>query len=222
MLSLNNWLRNHPIFTSFLYRSLGRNRYKIKQDNSLLIKGCFIKKTRIIVNGKNNKVHIIGGNTRLRHCSIYVSGNDNHITISSGCLLDNVEIYIEDDANQMFIGEGVEMYGRVHLAVTEGTSLWIGKKCLFSQNVIIRTGDSHSILDAETGLRVNPAKNVKICDHVWVGNGVTILKGSVIQSDSVVAANALVTGKDYYGGMVYGGNPAKVLRSGIQWDIRRL
>lgn len=222
MLSLKEWLRNHPVFTSFLYRSLGRNRYKIEQNNSLLISGCYIKKSLIGINGKNNKVHIMGANTRLRHCTIYISGNDNDVTISSGCLLDYVEIHIEDDGNRVYIGDDVEMYGRVHLAVTEGTSLWIGKKCLFSQDVTIRTGDSHSILDAETGLRVNPAKNVKISEHVWVGNGVTILKGSLIHSDSVIAANAVVTGKEYYGGMVYGGNPAKVLRSGIRWDIRRI
>ena len=52
---------------------------------------------------------------------------------------------------------------------------------------------------------------VKIADDVWIGNNVTILKGTEIGEHSVVAAGAVVSGK-FPSNVVLGGVPAKVIR----------
>jgi acetyltransferase-like isoleucine patch superfamily enzyme len=56
-------------------------------------------------------------------------------------------------------------------------------------------GDSHSILDGDTGKRFNYAEDVLIADHVWIGAGCAILKGALISSETVVGTGSVVTGK---------------------------
>ena len=57
---------------------------------------------------------------------------------------------------------------------------------------------------------------VHIEDHVWLCSGCTILPGVTIGKGSVVAANALVT-KDVPPKSLVGGNPAKVIKTDIEW-----
>ena len=108
------------------------------------------------------------------------------------------------------------------MACIEGTKIDIGKNCLFSANITIRTGDSHSLVDTNTGKRINPSKDVKIGNHVWVGNGATILKGIEIPEDCVVGACAVVTHTPQEGNCVLAGNPAKVVKTGVVWAAQRL
>ena len=64
---------------------------------------------------------------------------------------------------------------------------------MFSLDIDVRTGDSHSILNVEDRQRINYAKNVVIDDHVWVGAHVSILKGVHISSHSIIATRSVVT-----------------------------
>ena len=87
---------------------------------------------------------------------------------------------------------------------------------------IVLTSDYHSILDASSGRRINHAKDVVIGDRVWFCRDFTILKGANIGNDSVVAAKALVTSGTYENNVVLAGNPAKVVKRNIAWDISLL
>ena len=53
---------------------------------------------------------------------------------------------------------------------------------------------------------------VVIADNVWIGERVTILKGTRIGENSVVAAGAVVSG-EFPANVVIGGVPAKVIRN---------
>lgn len=53
--------------------------------------------------------------------------------------------------------------------------------------------------------------DVSICDKVWVGFGVNILKGVTIGEGAIIAAGAVVT-KDVPPWTVAAGNPAKIIR----------
>lgn len=68
---------------------------------------------------------------------------------------------------------------------------------MFSNDVEIRNGDSHSIVDMHTKKRINSASSVEINDHVWLTAHVRVLKGSVIPSNSIVANSGVVTSKFY-------------------------
>ena len=64
-------------------------------------------------------------------------------------------------------------------------------------------------------------KDVVIGDHVWLCNGVNVLKGASIGSDSVVGTQSVVT-KDICPNSITCGNPAKVVKTGIRWDTKRV
>ena len=81
--------------------------------------------------------------------------------------------------------------------------------------------DNHSIIDVASGKRINPSRPITIGDHVWVGQEVTILKGTAIGSHSIVGAGSIVRGVVPPNTLV-AGSPARVIRSGVTWDRRRL
>lgn len=56
-------------------------------------------------------------------------------------------------------------------------------------------------------------KPVIVGKNVWIGNNVTILKGSVIGDNCIIGACSVVTGKCFAENTVLAGNPAKEIRT---------
>ena len=103
-----------------------------------------------------------------------------------------------------FINENVQ--------ITCGESLTIGDCCAIGRDVIIRSFDGHMLDLPDYAI----SKKVAIGNHVWIGQGATIMKGVNVGSDSVIAASALVT-KDVEPMTIVGGNPAKVIKTDVKW-----
>lgn len=70
----------------------------------------------------------------------------------------------------------------------------LGQDVMIARNVVIYDSDFHPIRN-NLGRQTNPAKRVIIGNHVWIGTGSIILKGTEIGNDSVIAAGSRVTGK---------------------------
>ncbi|MBK5442691.1 acyltransferase [Peribacillus sp. TH24] len=157
----------------------------------------------------------------LQNCSLYIQGNNNKITIGENVRVRQGDLYIEDDNNLIKIGNSTSIMGYTHIAVTEGKKAIIGEECMFSSDVVIRTGDSHSIID-NGGSRVNQARDVIIGDHVWLGNKTTILKGSTISSNSIVGTGSIVTKEFKKANVILVGNPAKIVRENTNWLKERI
>lgn len=206
------WTYNHISFSN-IFRGL--------HGNVVNLCCALLRKTAIKINGQGNTITLEAG-VRLTNCNIYVVGNGNKIFIGEYCDLNNVEIWIEDDNNEILIGDSSTFAGRTHIACIEGTRVDIGCDCMFSANIVVRTGDAHSILNKETQARINPSKDVLIGNHVWVGNHATILKGTAIGDNSIVATEAIVTKKFEENNIVLAGNPAKIAKRGINWDRQRI
>ena len=128
---------------------------------------------------------------------------------------------MEDDGGSIAIGEKTKFLGKTHVAVIEGTSVTIGKDCLFSSDIQLRTGDSHSILNME-GRRINPSRDITLGDHVWVGTQAFCTKGAQVASHSIIGARALVTGVFEEPHCTLAGVPAKVVKRDVDWSIRRI
>jgi tetrahydrodipicolinate N-acetyltransferase len=110
------------------------------------------------------------------------------------------------DKGELRIGARTNINGLTNILVGDGVR--IGADCTFSWNVQILDHDFHTII---TGGQHQPeSAPVQIGDRVWVGTGVTILKGVTIGDDAVIAAGAVVT-RDVPAKSVAGGVPAKVL-----------
>lgn len=200
-------------------RAFGGNRIKFRgSGNSRRISYAFLLKSKVEVNGTCNKI-IIEEGCILKHSHVFIKGSNNTVILSRECVLCGLEIWIEDDNNRCFIGENTWITGNTHLAIIEGTKISVGERCLFSSDITVRTGDSHTILNAE-GQRINPSKDIAIGDHVWIGNKVIILKGSIVSTDSVVGAGTLVN-KAFKPNVIIAGVPGKVVRDDINWDSAR-
>ncbi|MEG2871366.1 MAG: hypothetical protein RR875_07440, partial [Clostridium sp.] len=157
----------------------------------------------------------------LRNCLIYIVGNNNTIEIGENTHITNGELWIEDDNNKIIIGSNTSLCGKIHLACIEGCTIAIGDNCLFSSDIVFRTGDSHSILDLD-GNRINPAQDIIIKNHVWIGNKVIVTKGASIAENSIVGTGAIVTKKFDETNVVITGVPAKITKENINWSVERI
>ena len=146
---------------------------------------------------------------------------NNKVIIGSHCFLNKADIHIEDSTGMLSIGKNTAICGNTHLACIEGKTIEIGEDCLFSSDIVVRTGDSHSILNMD-GKRTNPSMDVHIGNHVWIGNRVIVLKGSLINHNSIVATGAIVTKKFNEINVILGGNPAKIIKECVNWDGERV
>ena len=133
------------------------------------------------------------------------------------------------------IGESVSIGPGVSIVVKDNAKLSIGDKCFFTSNMYIEVLNKLqigndvgiawgvSIIDKNqhspiyNGQKEFINSNVKIGNHVWIGCNATILPGTVIGNNSIVAANSVVKG-EFRDNCLIGGNPAKIIREDVSFD----
>jgi len=195
-------------------------RTKTGNGNRLQVSCALLKKVSIHISGTGNTV-IIDDFSVLKDASITIHGDNNLVHIGPWSTLIQADLFLEDDGGSIELGEHTRILGKTHLAAIEGTSIKLGKDCLFSSDVHFRTGDSHSILDLQ-GRRINGSEDIRLGDHVWVGTKVTCLKGTVIPGHCIVGAGSLVTRKFEETNCVIAGVPAKTVKTGVDWSMKRI
>lgn len=222
MCKLKELMKRYPFLmdvVAFIYNILRRNN-SWKYHKTITLRGAFLNNVNFRIKGKNNKI-IIGRKARLNCCAINILGNNCSIIIGGGStIISNTSFWCQDDNCRIVIGEDFTMESG-HIASTEGEQITIGNDCMFSNDIEIRNGDSHSIIKANTDERINWAKPVTIGNHVWLTAHVRVLKGSCIADNSIVANSCIVTHKLETPHSIYGGNPVKLLKSDIDWDRDR-
>lgn len=162
-----------------------------------ITKALFFRISRFLnkLGGGGNKLHGIGLLHRLQNVKIvgtnntidvksrlpkdvriFIYGNNHHLIVEENVTFKKGLIWFEDHNCEIYIGAGTTIE-EAELSVAEnGTKITICKDCMFSKGVHITTTDSHSIISIETGQRTNPAKNIEIRDHVWLGYNVNVNK----------------------------------------------
>lgn len=210
--------------TLFLRNLVYKNRCHIRPGNHFQIPTSSeqrLKKTTIKLRGSNNRLEI-GENVTLTHCEIRLGGDNNLIEIGNNVRFSSGKIYLGGTTGQHIrIGADTTVEG-AYLLVDEAASIDIGRDCMFSTEIVMRTGDKHSILDVASGERVNRSRDIRIADRVWIGRDVTLLKGVVLHAETVVATRSLVSSAFGEGECVVAGVPARIVKRGIRWDRRLL
>jgi len=191
------------------------------KGNIFRAEGASFSNMELDILGDNNSI-VIGAGSRFNNVRFRVRGSGHRIEFGPNCKISRGGvIWLEDDNCTLLVGRNTSMVD-VTIAVTEpGSAATIGEDCMFANDIDIRTGDSHSIIDPVSGRRLNYAANVVIGNHVWIAPHGVILKGVHIEENSVVATGAVVT-KSGGSGVILGGNPAIEIRSGISWKRERL
>jgi acetyltransferase-like isoleucine patch superfamily enzyme len=191
------------------------------QDNSILANGARLSNVKLDIVGDRNQI-MIGTGSVLHNLNIRIRGSDHRIELGRNCRISREGVFwIEDDHCLLLIGTNTTMV-EASISVTEpGSKVVIGDGCMLANDIDIRVGDSHSVVDATSGQRINFAENIEIGRHVWIAAHTVILKGVTIGENSVIASGAVVT-RSCDPGSILAGNPARVIRSGISWQRDRI
>ena len=156
-------------------------------------------KNSVIDISKNAKIYIRGGDieigcdllkkskaetrVRLRENAIWSSKNGCKISYGTTLeILDNAILnsgYFTVNCNS------------VH---SSSEKMYLGQDVMIGRNAVLYDSDFHQMLDKK-GKTLNPASQVKVGSHVWIGANSTILKGTMIGQNSVIGANAVVNGE---------------------------
>jgi len=173
---------------------------------------------RLTIEGKNNR--IVFGKKFTGALNISIVGDNNLVQIGRKCRLKKSNIRIRSSDTKIIIGDQTTCGIGCRFILSEKRDIYLGDDCMLSSNVTIRTGDGHSIIDAKSGKRINPADDIVIGNHVWIGFNSIVLKGARIADNCIVGAASLINKKFSTPGCVLAGTPAHIVREGITWDRR--
>lgn len=208
-----NRSRRHFLFSN--------NRIRVRKDTSITLGNSVMRDCVFEVSGRNCRINI-ADNVSLKNCRFHILGNDCKVEIGPDNFFDGAWFWLEDAESRISIGKDNKFTGDIQLAAIEGTAIFIGNDNLFSRGIQISTGDSHSILDADSRQRINPSGDIVISNHVWVGMDVTICKGVEIGDNVIVGRKSVVTKSVEQTNVAVAGVPAKVVREGVDWDYNRI
>ena len=188
---------------------------------------------KITDTGKNNQVEIAPTADGAAALVVQLVGNHNHLVIGPGARLTGL-IEILNHHSSLHVGADCKLNGRFHcradhshlqfgagttimgalITLHEAGRISFGRDCMLSGDIQMDVSDMHSIIDVASGARINPPRDIQIGNHVWLGQGVRVLKGVRIGDNSIIGSRAVVTG-DIPAGVIAVGVPARVLRSGV-------
>lgn len=98
-----------------------------------------------------------------------------------------------------------------HKNISIGDRTWISWDCL------IMDTDHHKIITNNE--RINYDESITIGDNVWICAKNTILKGTLISNNSILGSNSKISSKIENENVLIAGNPAKVVKKNITWQL---
>lgn len=185
-------------------------------DNSK-IDGLIIK-----INGENNKI-ILHRPFKLQGCTLVINGNNNVLDIGVVTIsISQTYFCMEPRADNRIIKIGDRTYiGQAKLmCFGSHNQLIIGKDCLLSSGIHIRTGDSHAIIDHTTKKLLNKNGDVFIGDHCWFGVDSFVNKNVKIANNTIIGAKAAIFKSFFEEYTAVGGVPAKVIKRNVEWLLQ--
>ena len=205
-----------------IYNKVQLNKKNINGNGNIIdINRALCKKISIRIIGDNNRV-IFKSGSRITNTDVSVSGSNHELIIDEFCIIQGCSFAFEDSNCSIIIGKNTTMENYCELSSAEPFSkIIVGDDCMFSVYVIIRTTDSHSIIDCKSKMRINPAKDVIIGNHVWLGIYTIVLKGVSIGDDCVIGARSIVT-KSFPSNTLIAGSPATTIHESITWTRQRV
>lgn len=166
----------------------------------------------VIFKGSNNRVRV-GAGCQATNLHIEL-GSDCRVLIDGNCRLSDLFVYAAQHS-MAEIGQATTFEENVRLLLHEPGRIMIGKDCMFANHIDMTISDMHSIV-SEFGVRVNPASDIMLEDHVWIGVRAMVLKGSRIGHGAIIGACSVVTGT-ITKKCAAAGVPARVVREGVTW-----
>lgn len=126
--------------------------------------------------------------------------------------------------SKIFVKEGASMYLGDNFAVSANSSficykrIIMGRDIQFSWGCQVMDSDTHTIIGMN-GRRMNPDREVRVGNKVWIGSNVTIMKGSIIPDNCVIGAESFVAGTNFSANSIIVGSPAKSFKQIKGWKL---
>lgn len=118
---------------------------------------------------------------------------------------------------ELVLGDNVTVTGDSTIICEKG--IRIGAGSLLSWEVLMMDTDYHSIYKlGDPDTVINPPKPIVIGENVWIGCRSTVLKGTTVLDNTVIAACSMVTKSILTDHCVIGGQDAqRILKTDIVW-----
>ncbi|MBQ6261625.1 MAG: hypothetical protein IJK59_10310 [Firmicutes bacterium] len=189
---------------------------KLSDGNAVLGTIPVLNNSKIRFSGKNNILYCESG-VRLSNSFLDFNGSNSLIYLGSNRHDYLLHVFINND--QVFhMGKDNYINGKLTAVLSEQKHVFIGSCCLFSTEIVFRNADPHLIYDIDTKKRINLSKSIFVGDHVWIGQRSMLLKGTQIDSGSIIGAMSVVSGKKIPHNSSWAGNPVRQIKSGVFWD----
>jgi acetyltransferase-like isoleucine patch superfamily enzyme len=185
------------------------------EGNCTTFLGSKYSKTVIRIKGDHNAVSF-GKNSTSNEILINIFGKNNRVLVGKNCKIRG-HILVKGEGQTIKIGD-FTTFTNCYLLAQEGCDIRIGRHCMFSRGIEIRTTDAHSVVSLETGERLNSPGSVTIGDHVWIAANVLISKGVTIADDCIIGAGASVFKDITESHTISVGTPAHIIRRGVTWS----
>jgi len=138
--------------------------------------------------GKKIKVSLLQGWGKRGR--ILINGKDAMVSIGKRTVTrDNVVLRIEN--GKLEIGDKCFFNSNVNITCID--HIRIGSGCQFANNLVIVDHD-HNYKERSEGAKPLVSSPITIGNNVWIGANCTVLRGSIIGDNSVIAAGSVVTG----------------------------
>ena len=193
---------------------IAASRFSVPKGNSFKTNHSRIKKSRVSVSGKRNSILVDCADLFNSH--IVIEGNDNQIIIKGDTRIYNLHLIVKADHGLVDINEHTSFGGGTVVCAGPGNAIYIGKNCMIAEEVEIWNSDTHTI--TVNGKELENCKPITIHDHVWLGKGITVLKGVSIGENAIVGMKSVVT-HDIRPGTINAGVPATEIRQNANWKL---
>lgn len=197
---------NASVIKTFYYSiKFGGLVFVSRKSKIKLDKGARIER----LNERTFSIYLGFNDTADRGAMIYI-GRDSSLRLGksigvfSGSKIIVMENAVVSIGSNTFLNDGVRLQASERIDV--------GENCAIGWYCIVTDSDMHGI----DGKRASTAP-VNIGDRTWLAAKVTVLKGSVVESNTIVSACSIIQMETLAGNSLYSGNPLKKRKSIEKW-----
>lgn len=191
--------------------------YKDDRGNEIIYTGKISKEIFIKFTGSNNRLVIADG-AKVSKLTVLFDCDNGFCEVGENLRYGSLKAIIRiGQDSSVIIGDDVSSTGHFTVSATEGSSVRIGDDVMMATGNDFRADDGHPIFDIHTEMRVNPARDIIIGDHVWLATDAVVLGGGSVADGSVIGYRSLVTG-EIPNNVVAVGSPARVVRKDTAWE----
>lgn len=117
------------------------------------------------------------------------------------------------NSGELVLGRGCYFNGNSDIICCR--EMIFGEECLVSWECLFMDTDWHYIYNRDTNEILNPDRSIIVGNHCWIGCRTTVLKGTVISDESVIAACSLISRKLEKSNCIY--STSRTIKENIRW-----